>query len=57
LRVVAPAHFYITRVLAKGSGCTVAHIVSRVFMAAAASLLTGLYQLKSRAGYLQSVQN
>jgi len=43
LRVVAPLHFYITRVLARGSGCTVvAHIVSRVFMAAAASLLTVL---------------
>jgi len=41
LRVVSPAHFYITRVLAKGRGCTVvAHMVSRVFMAAVASLLT-----------------
>ena len=41
LRVLFPAHFYITRVLAKGSGCTVvAHMVSRVFMAAVASLLT-----------------
>ena len=41
LRVVSPVHFYITRVLAKGSGCTVvAHMVSRVFMAAVASLLT-----------------
>jgi hypothetical protein len=37
---VAAAHFYITRVLAKGIGCTVvAHMVSRVFLAAAASLL------------------
>jgi len=41
LRVMSPVHFYITRVLAKGSGCTVvAHMVSRVFMAAVASLLT-----------------
>ena len=41
LRVVSPVHFYITRVLAKGSGCTVvAHMVSRIFMAAVASLLT-----------------
>ena len=33
--------FYITRVLVRGIGCTVvAHMVSRVFIAAAASLLT-----------------
>ena len=43
LRVVAAAHFYITRVLARGSGCTVvAHMVSSVFIAAVASLLTVL---------------
>jgi len=38
---LAAYHFYITRVLAKGSGCTVvAHIISSAFIAAVASLLT-----------------